>query len=127
MVKITKNEKRVLEAMPSFFKDPNKKKNRYHDTENQPTDHSVEHIHSSLLANLNIIKLKPGNSSGFVVRQVKRRINAGIKVSIVYALRQRPRLINANTVQEWTNQRSHPPASPRMVNRDLEEGDNNET
>ncbi|MFE4046780.1 hypothetical protein [Priestia sp. YIM B13490] len=112
--------------MPSFFKDPNKKKNRYHDTENQPTDHSVEHIHSSLLANLNIIKLKRGTSSGFVVRQVKRRINAGIKVSIVYALRQSPRLINANTVQEWSNQRSPPPAPPHMVNRDLEAGVNNE-
>jgi len=113
--------------MPSFFKDPNKKKNRYHDTENQSTDHSVEHIHGSLLTNLNIIKQKTGNSSDFVVRQVKMWSNSDIKVLIVYELRQRVRLINANTVQEWTNQRSHPPVSTRMVNRDLEEGDNNET
>ncbi|WP_374978738.1 hypothetical protein, partial [Priestia aryabhattai] len=39
---------------------------------------------------------------------------------------QRPRLITANTVREGTNQYPHPPASRGMVNRDLEEGDNNE-
>jgi spore germination protein KA len=43
-----------------------------------------------------------------------------------WTLRQRPRLISANTVREGTNQRPHPPASRSMVNRDLEEGDNNE-
>jgi spore germination protein KA len=43
-----------------------------------------------------------------------------------WTLRQRPRLISANTVRKGTNQRPHPPASRSMVNRDLEEGDNNE-
>ncbi|KNH19664.1 spore gernimation protein KB [Priestia megaterium] len=43
-----------------------------------------------------------------------------------WSLRQRPRLISANTIREGTNQRPQPPASRGMVNRDLEEGDNNE-
>jgi spore germination protein KA len=43
-----------------------------------------------------------------------------------WTLRQRPRLITANTVREGTNQHPHPPASRGMVNRDFEEGDNNE-
>ncbi|MGE7307768.1 spore germination protein [Priestia megaterium] len=43
-----------------------------------------------------------------------------------WTLRQRPRLITANTVREGANQYPHPPASRGMVNRDLEEGDNNE-
>ncbi|MGE6833282.1 spore germination protein [Priestia megaterium] len=43
-----------------------------------------------------------------------------------WTLRQRPRLISANTIREGTNQRPQPPASRGMVNRDLEEGDNNE-
>ncbi|MED4116789.1 spore germination protein [Priestia megaterium] len=44
-----------------------------------------------------------------------------------WTLRQRPRLISANTIREGTNQRPQPPASRGMVNRNLEEGDNNET
>jgi len=44
-----------------------------------------------------------------------------------WTLRQRPRLISANTIREGTNQRPQPPASRGMVNRDLEEGDNNES
>ncbi|MCT9852731.1 spore germination protein [Priestia megaterium] len=43
-----------------------------------------------------------------------------------WTLRQRPRLISANTVREGTNQRPQPPASRGMVNRDFEKGDNNE-
>ena len=43
-----------------------------------------------------------------------------------WTLRQRPRLISANTIREGPNQRPQPPASRGMVNRDLEEGDNNE-
>ncbi|QJX81110.1 spore germination protein [Priestia megaterium] len=43
-----------------------------------------------------------------------------------WTLRQRPRLISANTIREGTNQRPQPPASRGMVNRDLEEGNNNE-
>ncbi|MGN7241833.1 spore germination protein [Priestia megaterium] len=43
-----------------------------------------------------------------------------------WTLRQRPRLITANTIREGTNQYPHPPASRGMVNRDFEEGDNNE-
>ena len=43
-----------------------------------------------------------------------------------WTLRQRPRLITANTVREGTNQHPRPPASRGMVNQDLEEGDNNE-
>ena len=43
-----------------------------------------------------------------------------------WTLRQRPRLISANTIREGTNQRPQPPASRGMVNRDFEEGDNNE-
>jgi len=43
-----------------------------------------------------------------------------------WTLRQRPRLISVNTIREGKNQRPHPPASRGMVNRALEEGDNNE-
>jgi spore germination protein KA len=43
-----------------------------------------------------------------------------------WTLRQRPRLISANTVREGKNQRPQPPASRGMVNRDFKEGDNNE-
>jgi spore germination protein KA len=43
-----------------------------------------------------------------------------------WTLRQRPRLITANTTREGTNQHPHPPASRGMINRDFEEGDNNE-
>ncbi|MDY0943706.1 spore germination protein [Priestia megaterium] len=43
-----------------------------------------------------------------------------------WTLRQRPRLISANTVREGANRRPQPPASRGMVNRDFEEGDNNE-
>ncbi|CAK8583582.1 spore germination protein [Priestia megaterium] len=43
-----------------------------------------------------------------------------------WTLRQRPRLVSTNTVREGTNQRPQPPASRGMVNRDFEEGDNNE-
>jgi spore germination protein KA len=43
-----------------------------------------------------------------------------------WTLRQRPRLISANTVREGKNKRPQPPASRGMVNRDLKEGDNNE-
>ncbi|MCM3768967.1 spore germination protein [Priestia aryabhattai] len=43
-----------------------------------------------------------------------------------WTLRQRPRLITANTVREGANRRPQPPASRGMVNRDFEEGDNNE-
>ncbi|PGX73991.1 spore germination protein [Priestia megaterium] len=43
-----------------------------------------------------------------------------------WALRQRPRLIGANTMREETNH-PHPPASRGMVNRDFQEGNNNET
>ncbi len=43
-----------------------------------------------------------------------------------WTLRQRPRLITANTIREGTNQHPHPPASRGMVNRDFEEGNNNE-
>lgn len=43
-----------------------------------------------------------------------------------WSLRQRPRLITANTIREGTNQHPHPPASRGMVNRDFEEGNNNE-
>jgi spore germination protein KA len=43
-----------------------------------------------------------------------------------WTLRQRPRLISANTVREGKNQRPQPPASRGMVNRDFKEGGNNE-
>ncbi|KAA0566696.1 spore germination protein [Bacillus sp. CH30_1T] len=43
-----------------------------------------------------------------------------------WSLRQRPRLISANTVREGKNSRPQPPASRAMVNRDFKEGDNNE-
>ncbi|MEG9294915.1 spore germination protein [Mangrovibacillus sp. Mu-81] len=43
-----------------------------------------------------------------------------------WTLRQRPRLISANTVREGKNQRPGPPASRGMVNRDFKEGGNNE-
>ncbi|AYE53794.1 spore germination protein (plasmid) [Priestia megaterium NCT-2] len=43
-----------------------------------------------------------------------------------WTLRQRPRLISANTIREGTNQRPQPPTSRGMVNRNLEEGENNE-
>jgi spore germination protein KA len=43
-----------------------------------------------------------------------------------WSLRQRPRLISANTVREGKNSRPEPPASHAMVNRDFKEGDNNE-
>ncbi|MGD6846206.1 spore germination protein [Rossellomorea aquimaris] len=43
-----------------------------------------------------------------------------------WSLRQRPRLISANTVREGKNSRPEPPASRAMVNRDFKEGDNNE-
>ncbi|KYG27796.1 spore germination protein [Priestia endophytica] len=44
-----------------------------------------------------------------------------------WTLRKRPRLISANTKREGENQQPHPPSSRGMVNRDIEEGDNNET
>jgi spore germination protein KA len=43
-----------------------------------------------------------------------------------WTLRQRPRLISANTVREGKNKRPRPPASRGMVNRDFKEGGNNE-
>ncbi|MGM0828869.1 MAG: spore germination protein [Bacillota bacterium] len=43
-----------------------------------------------------------------------------------WSLRQRPRLISANTVREGKNPRPQPPGSRTMVNRDFKEGDNNE-
>ncbi|MFE3892600.1 spore germination protein [Priestia sp. YIM B13446] len=43
-----------------------------------------------------------------------------------WTLRQRPRLVTANTVRERPNQQPRPPASRGMVNRDFEEGDNDE-
>jgi spore germination protein KA len=43
-----------------------------------------------------------------------------------WSLRQRPRLISANTVREGKNQRPEPPASRAMVNRDFKEGGNDE-
>lgn len=43
-----------------------------------------------------------------------------------WSLRQRPRLISANTVREGKNSRPQPPASHAMVNRDFKEGDNDE-
>ncbi|MCP1452366.1 spore germination protein [Priestia megaterium] len=43
-----------------------------------------------------------------------------------WTLRQRPRLVTANTVRERPNQQPRPPASRGMVNRNFEEGDNDE-
>ncbi|CAI8709755.1 spore germination protein [Priestia megaterium] len=43
-----------------------------------------------------------------------------------WTLRQRPRLITANTIREGKNRGPQPPTSRGMVNRDFEEGDNNE-
>ncbi|MBX9998231.1 MULTISPECIES: spore germination protein [Priestia] len=43
-----------------------------------------------------------------------------------WTLRQRPRLVTANTIREAENQKPSPPTSRGMVNRDFEEGDNNE-
>ncbi|WP_280166600.1 spore germination protein [Priestia aryabhattai] len=43
-----------------------------------------------------------------------------------WTLRQRPRLITTNAVREGADQHPHPPASRGMVNRDFEEGGNNE-
>ncbi|MCQ9284154.1 spore germination protein [Priestia aryabhattai] len=43
-----------------------------------------------------------------------------------WTLRQRPRLVTTNTVREAANQQPRPPASRGMVNRDFEEGDNDE-
>ncbi|WP_175991524.1 spore germination protein [Bacillus sp. Marseille-Q1617] len=43
-----------------------------------------------------------------------------------WTLRQRPRLISANTRREGKSQRPQPPASRGMVNRDFEEGGRNE-
>lgn len=44
-----------------------------------------------------------------------------------WTLRQRPRLVTTNTVREAANQQPRPPASRGMVNRDFEEGENDET
>jgi spore germination protein KA len=44
-----------------------------------------------------------------------------------WSLRQRPRLLSANTVREGKNQRPNPPTSRAMVSRDLKEGENNES
>ncbi|MFE7084038.1 spore germination protein [Priestia megaterium] len=44
-----------------------------------------------------------------------------------WTLRNRPRLVSANTVRQGKNQRPQPPASRGMVNRNMEEGDTNET
>ncbi|MFB8426925.1 spore germination protein [Priestia megaterium] len=43
-----------------------------------------------------------------------------------WTLRQRPRLVTSNTIREAEDQQPRPPASRNMVNRDFEEGDNNE-
>jgi spore germination protein KA len=43
-----------------------------------------------------------------------------------WTLRQRPRLVTANTIREGKNRGPQPPTSRGMVNRDFEEGDNNE-
>ncbi|WP_407545294.1 spore germination protein [Priestia sp. HNGD-A6] len=43
-----------------------------------------------------------------------------------WTLRQRPRLVTANTIREAENQQPRPPTSRGMVNRDFEEGDNDE-
>ncbi|MED3992386.1 spore germination protein [Priestia aryabhattai] len=43
-----------------------------------------------------------------------------------WTLRQRPRLVTSNTIREAPDQQPRPPASRSMVNRDFEEGDNNE-
>jgi spore germination protein KA len=43
-----------------------------------------------------------------------------------WSLRQRPRLISANTIREGKNPRPEPPASRAMVNRDYKEGGNDE-
>lgn len=43
-----------------------------------------------------------------------------------WTLRQRPRLVTTNTVREAANQQPRPPASRGMVNRDFEEGENDE-
>jgi spore germination protein KA len=42
-----------------------------------------------------------------------------------WSLRQRPRLISANTIREGTGQGPKTPSSRGMVNRDVEEGDSN--
>ncbi|MFE7083977.1 spore germination protein [Priestia megaterium] len=44
-----------------------------------------------------------------------------------WTLRNRPRLVSTNKVRQGTNQRPQPPASRGMVNRNMEEGDTNET
>lgn len=43
-----------------------------------------------------------------------------------WSLRQRPRLISANTGRQEKNLRPQPPSSRAMVNRDFKEGDNDE-
>ncbi|MQR88137.1 spore germination protein [Bacillus megaterium] len=43
-----------------------------------------------------------------------------------WTLRQRPRLVTSNSIREGKHQYPHPPTSRGMVNRDFEEGDNNE-
>jgi spore germination protein KA len=84
MVKLIKTKRRVLESMPSFFKDRKSKKSRQEDAKNQATDQSIEHIQDSLSANLNIIKQKTGNSSDVVIRHLKMGSNYNIRVAIVY-------------------------------------------
>jgi hypothetical protein len=48
MVKVIKTKRRVLESMPSFFKDRKSKKNSQQDAENQPSNNSVDQLQASL-------------------------------------------------------------------------------
>ncbi|MFS0907556.1 spore germination protein [Priestia aryabhattai] len=83
--------------MPSFFKGQKPKKNRQQDAENQATDHSVDYIHGSLSANLNIIKQKTGNSSDVVIRHLKMGMNSEMKAAIVYV----EGIVDNQSIQEY--------------------------
>jgi spore germination protein KA len=84
MVKVIKTKRRVLESMPSFFKDRKSKKNSQQDAENQPSNNSVDQLQASLSVNLTTIKQKTGNSSDVVTRHLKMGMNSEIKAAIVY-------------------------------------------
>jgi spore germination protein KA len=84
MIKVIKIKRRVLESMPSFFKDRKSKKNSQQDAENQPNNNSVDQLQASLSVNLTTIKQKTGNSSDVVIRHLKMGMNAEIKAAIVY-------------------------------------------
>ncbi|MCY8235073.1 spore germination protein [Priestia endophytica] len=83
--------------MPSFFKDRKLKKDHEQDAENQSGNNSVEYMHSSLLANLDTIKQKTGNSSDVVIRQLKMGENFDIKTAIVYV----EGIVDNQSIQEF--------------------------